>query len=88
MTPREKLIEFIEFHAQTHGFYQSVRASTLAATLLDAFPQITKKPVKLHVSQIYGRNQSRVYCFEQLDRFKTTEERQAYLDNHFVELVK
>lgn len=59
----------------------------LAKAIIAKYPQIEKKPVRLHPTQFNVAHSHR-YGFEQLDRFRSDEERQAWIERHYCEVFE
>jgi len=82
---KDILSDFLEkFEMDTYN--RHVYLESLSKAIIAKYPQITKKPVRLHPTQLNVPHSHR-YAFEQLDRFYSSEDRQAWIDSHYVELV-
>ncbi len=82
MEAKEKLIELIEsMNYEVHESGQvNLDSHTTAKAIIAKYQQIEKKPV-----QLYKTDDE--ICIILDKRFATENERQAWLDSHYVELV-
>lgn len=86
MEAKEKLMHILMLVAA--GEYMGeLNWSKQADKIIEAFPQIEKKPVRLHPTQFNVAHSQR-YGFEQLDRFRSDEERQAWIERHYCEVLE